>query len=304
MTRSLLSGILLLLTVTRAQAQTAPVRIPGTKCSLPAPAGFIASKTYSGFQHEASGAFIMVNELPAPVQSVTGGFTEASMKQRGMTLLGSETTSVRGLPASIYTVSQESKGTTYIKHLLVFGQGEATTLVTAGYPKGASVNADSLKLQIRAIDCNPALSVNLLEAAAFTINTDGTDFKPVKFMSGSLIYSTDGTIPTDKPVLIVGGSLGKTAINARKEFAEQRILQLPGSETARIRGSSEIRIDGLPGYEVIADGSGKDGNAALVYEAVLFTDDGRYYLIIGQSNTLADGLLETFRSLAKTFRRK
>ncbi len=301
---SILTAVLFSLGVA-ANAQTTDAgRIPGTQCSIAAPAGFEPSKTFFGFQEAKTGAFIMVNELPAPVKAVTEGFSAAAMRGRGMKLLRTEATTVMNKAATRYTVSQESKGTTFTKFLLVFGEGDMTTLVTAGYPEKSGADTAQLRKLIESIDCDRSKVVDPLEAAPFRLNTEGSEFRPVKFAGGSLLYSTDGKVPTEKPVLIAGRSHGKSAITSRKDFAEKRLLQLPGAEKATVRKSSEITIDGLPGFEVVADGSGKAGNAALVYEVVLFTEDDAYFIILGQANERSDALEETYRRIAKSFRRK
>jgi len=287
----------------RAQ-HAAPVQIPGTKCMLQAPEGFTASTSYSGFQHKGTGAFIMINEVPAPTAAIAAGFHEAALKKGGMTLLNTEKSSLHGRNATLYTVSQQSNGTTFTKYLLLFGQDSASTLITAGFPQDASEKAAALKAAILAIDCDEGRSSNPLEAAPFTLNTAGTGFKAVRFTAGNLLYSTDGKIPTDKPVLIVGSSHGKTAVSSRKNFAEERLKKLPGAEKTMARESAEVNIDGLPGYEVIADGSGKDGIPALIYEVMLYKEDGSYFVIVGQSNERVAGLLEIYRTIAKTFRRR
>jgi hypothetical protein len=289
----------------RIVAQTTPpVQIPGTKCRLAAPDGFTASASYSGFQHTRTGAFIMVNEVPAPPAAIASGFNEAAMKKGGMTLLNTEKTSVRGEAATLYTVTQLSNGTSYTKYLLLFGKDSASTLITAGFPQHAAENADALKAAILAIDCDPEPSTDPLAAAPFTLNTAGSNFKAIRFAGGNLLYSTEGKVPTNKPVLLVGSSHGKTAISSRKTFAEERLKKLPGGDKTTIRTSAEVSIDGLPGYEIIAEGGGKDGIPALIYEVVLYKEDGSYFVIVGQSNEQVAGLTETYRTLAKTFRRK
>jgi hypothetical protein len=297
-------GLLLLLPVISGAQSATRLRIPGTGCSLAIPAGYTPAATFSGFQNEKTGAFIMLNELPAPLKVVTEGFSEAAMRGRGMKLLKTEPVTVRDKPATMMSVTQEARGTTIRKFLLVFGHGDATTLVTAGFPEGAAVDADSLQLVIRSIECNPNLAADPLEAAPFRLDISGTEFKPVKFVGGSLLYSTDGKVPTDKPVLIAGSSLGKTEISSRRAFAEKRLRQLPGAEKATLGEPTEVTVDGMAGYEIVAEGSGKNGNAALVYEMMLFAEDGLYYVVVGQAAERTPALLETYRKVAKSFKRK
>jgi hypothetical protein len=63
------------------------IKVPGTKCSLIPPSGFVAITNFSGFQSSETGASIMINELPAPYQQLVDGFTAEALKTHGMILI-------------------------------------------------------------------------------------------------------------------------------------------------------------------------------------------------------------------------
>jgi hypothetical protein len=280
------------------------IKVPGTKCSLIPPAGFIAATNFSGFQNTETGSSIMINELPAPYQTLADGFTAEALKSRGMTLIKKQTIDFNGSKATLIDVTQSANGTTYLKQMLVFGDSKGTVLVNGIYPEASKDIEAKIKDALLSIVYNTSQNDNPLEAATFTIDTKDTDFKLIKYMSGSLLYSTDGKIPTEKPTLIVGNSLAKVPTQNQKKHSEERLKKLPRGEFNEIKTINEITIDNLKGYEIVANGKTKDEKPELVYQVMLFNEIGDYYIIVGQTKEDFDKYLDTFKKMAKTFKLK
>ncbi|MBK6993757.1 MAG: hypothetical protein IPH31_02080 [Lewinellaceae bacterium] len=140
---------------------------------------------------------------------------------------------------------------------------------------------------------------NPLDAATFTIDIKDTDFKLIKYMSGSLLYSTDGKIPTEKPTIVVGNSIAKVSPSNQKKYSEERLKKLPRGEQSIVKEINEVTIDNLNGYEIVANGKTKDNKDELVYQVMLFTENGDYYLFVGQTKEEFDNYLERFKRLPK-----
>jgi hypothetical protein len=280
------------------------VKIPGTKCSLVPPAGFVAATNFSGFQEPETGSSIMINQLPAPYQTVVDGFTAEALKARGMTLVSKQAIDFNKSKATLINLTQAANGANYLKQILVFGDSKETVLVNGIYPESARINEAKIKEALLSTVYDPAQDDDLAAAAAFSIDTRNTEFKIVKFISGSLLYSTDGQIPTEKPTLIVGGSTGKVAAGQQKQYAEDRIKKLPRGEFNLIKEVKEVTIDNLKGYEIVAEGKSKDDKTELVYQVMLFNDKGEYYIILGQAKEDREKNLATYRTIAGTFKRK
>jgi len=67
---------------------------------------------------------------------------------------------------------------------------------------------------------------------------------------------------------------------------------------------NEIEIDGISGYEIVGEGLDKtNGTRELVYQVMLFTDDG-YYIMVGTTKNDFEQNLELFKKVAKTLKRK
>ena len=278
--------------------------VSGTKCSMIPPEGFVAASTFSGFQQVASGASIMINEIPAPYQSIIEGFTKEAMKAKGMTLVRKETIDFNNSTATLMNVTQPANGTTYIKQMLVFGDEKVTVLVNGIYPESAKNLESSMKEALLSTVYTAEQNENPLDAATFTVDVEGTDLKLVKYMSGSLLYSVDGNMPTETPTLIVGNSIAKVSPENRQKYAEERLRKLPRGESTLIKETNEITIDSLNGVEFIAEGIDKNENKIFIYMVMLYNESGDYYIIVGQAKDDREKYGETFKKIAKTFKRK
>ena len=279
-------------------------KVSGTKCSLIPPSGFVAPTTFSGFQDVEMGASIMINELPAPYQSLIDGFTADALKTRGMTLISKQTIDFNNSKATLINVTQPANGTTYIKQMLIFGDTKGTVLVNGIYPEASKDIEVKIKDALLSTIYNASQNDNPLDVATFTIDIKDTDFKLIKYMSGSLLYSTDGKIPTENPTLIVGNSIAKIPTQNQKKYSEERLKKLPDGQQSVIKEIKEITIDNLKGYEIVADGKTKDDKPELVYQVMLFNNNGDYYIIVGQAKEEFEKNLETYKRIAKTFKRK
>ena len=64
-----------------------------------------------------------------------------------------------------------------------------------------------------------------------------------------------------------------------------------------------VTINGLIGYEITADGKGPKNENQLVYQTILFTDAGEYYILVGLTDSLFKAHLDEFKKIARTFKR-
>ncbi len=280
------------------------IKVSGTKCSIIPPEGFVIATSFSGFQQNETGASIMLNELPGPYQSMSDGFTAEALKSKGMTLLSKEIIGFNNSKATLVKVSQPANGTIYFKQILLFGDEKNTVIVNGIYPESSKNIEGKIKEALLSTTYNSSQNDDPLEAAGFIVNTDGTDFKVAKYISGSLVFSTDGQIPTEKPTFIVGNSLTRVSFENQKQYAEERLKKLPRGELNVIRESKEVAIDNLKGYEIVANGKDKNNKPELVYQVVLFEDKGGYFIMVGKATEEFEKHLASFRSISKTFKRK
>lgn len=280
------------------------IKVPGTKCSLLPPKNFTPASSFSGFQHIQTGSSIMINEIPAPYQSIVGGFTAQALQTRGMSLIDKKEIDFNTSKATLIHVTQPANGTTYIKHILIFGDVNHTVMVNGIYPQSAKDMGDKIKESILSTVYNSSQNENTVDAASFSVDVSDTEFKMVKYVSGSLLYSTDGKIATESPTLIVSNSIAKINTENQKKYAEERFRKLPNGEKSSIRQVKGVTIDKLDGYEIIADGKTKNDTPELVYFVMLFNANGDYYLIVGKAKEDFEKNLTAYKKIANTFRLK
>lgn len=287
-------------------AQTGkPVLIPATKCSMVPPQGFVLSNSFSGFQETGSGSSIMISEIPSEYAGIVSGFTADALKSKGMTLVNKADVQIGGTKGVIIKASQSANGINYLKQILIFGAGSNTVLVNAVYKESYKQQEPAIKAALLTTVYDSGQNNDPVAAAPFSVDLTGSGLKPVKFMAGSLIYSADGKIPTDRPTLIVGSTLGqKVAVKDQKEFAEARLKKLPRGESLLIKNEEALSINGMAGYEIESYGLSPANKPALVYQVMLFDENGYYYIMVGQAAEDMIGWLQHFKRSARTFKRK
>jgi hypothetical protein len=295
----------LLIIACSAAAQTKEHKaIAGTKCSMIPPKGFTAATAFSGFENEESGASIMVTEIPESADKIGESFTAEALKKQGMQLISKEIIDFNNAKALLIKASQPANGTTYLKQVLVFGDGKKTILVNGIYPVESKKLEGDIKKALLSAVYNEAQDDNPLDAVKFTIDISGSGFELAKYIAGSLIYTADGKIPTDKPMLIAANSIGQGATGNQEQFCKDRLKQMPRGEQNTIKEINPVRINDLTGYEITAAGKDKNGKDELVYQVILFEDNGDYYMVAGKAAENADANLQLFKTIARTFKRK
>jgi len=278
--------------------------IPGTKYSLIPPKGFVTATSFSGFQNNESGASIMVVEVPAPIQLLTEEFTADALKAKGMTLIEKELIDFQASKATLIKVSQKANGVNYLKIILLFGDTEKTVLVNGIYPETAKSIEDEIRTSLLSTTYHENQTENPLDAVKFRIDVAGTDFKLAKFMAGSLIFTTDGQIPSEKASFIAGGSISKVAFENQKQYCLDRLKALPGGESIQVEAINPVQIDNLPGYEIVSSGKHTLDKNQLIYQVMLFNGSDEYFILIGIATEDHEKNLATFKKIAATFRLK
>ncbi|HEV7378235.1 MAG TPA: hypothetical protein VGN64_00465 [Dyadobacter sp.] len=278
-----------------------PISIPGTKYSLTPPTGFEIAKQFSGFHNAGTGASIMLNELPAPLDVVQKGFDADALKSKGMTLLDDQTINFNGNKARILKISQFANGALYSKETLIFGDSTKTVLVNGVYLEKNKDSEAEIRKAVLSTRYDANRTINPFDAVNFTVDAGGTGYKFATTLSGSLIYTPSGKISPDKPLFIAGNSISKVAVTDRREFSLNRFKKLPNTQSIHIKEINPITIDGLEGYEITAaDTSGKEN----IYQMVLFSETNDYYILAGNTKESSPESLEAFRKIALTFKRK
>lgn len=281
--------------------------VPGTSVSLVPPSGFSPAVRFAGFQNEKAGASIMVTELPAPLQATTEGFTPSALQAKGMQLMDRQSIDIAGGKATYLLLSQQAQGQTYLKQILLFGDSRRTVMINGVYPEASKALEKEIRAALVSTAYLTGAHADPFAATKFRLNVSGTPFRFAKSVTSSLIYTTDGEMPTrspDKAAIVVANSHSTVAPNSRRQFSLDRLKKLPRGASITPKTINPITVDKLSGYEIV--GEGKDGNnqKQLVYQVMLFDAEGGYYLLVGTAIQNFDTHLAHFRSIAQTFQLK
>lgn len=260
------------------------VSFPAVGVKLVRPSGFEEAESFYGFQQLATQASVMALRVPFPFPEVSGGFTIDQMATRGMTLLSSKDIVVDGNPGLLLNVKQSAYGTLFKKWIVTFGVDSETVTVTATFPKSEAKSLSKpLKIAVLGTlvddDPRPVPGVDV----GFRVVPSGRMVR-TRSIGKMLMYTLDGVMPTKSPadpLLVMAPSIAKAPIANNEQYALQRISQTAQTKISSIEFHNEIEIDGLQGFETLAEG--KDigsGIPILVYQVILF-DEGAYILLQG-----------------------
>lgn len=284
------------------------VSFPAAGIKLIRPVGFADAEKFHGFQQESTQSSVMVVQIPGPFSKVTEGFTAEQLQSHGIKLDSKENIQIVKITALLLGVTQTVHGIEYAKWILAFGNDKETKMVTATFPK---VETDKLSALLKSV----VLSARPDSTKPPTPDTD-VDFtiiasEKLKLTQGigkMLVYTKDGVIPMKSPkdpLFIAAPSLSKVQTQNKQQFALQRLKNTASTNIKTVTATNEIVIDGLKGYEFIADAEDKkSGIPLIVYQVILF-DDGTYILLQGMVGTKSSTeFLPEFKKMAHSFKQK
>ena len=297
-------------TVPGAQAaQSTNQAIPGTRISLSPPEGFTPSSQFSGFWIEALGATVMVSEFPGPMDEAVRGFDDnGAMTARGMILLHKQKVMVGRYSGFLFHIKQLVSDTEYVKWLLLFGEGQESVMIAANLPKALEKDlSPKMKASILTATWDRDKQVSPTDGLNFTLAEKG-DIRFAKRMVETLLYTKNAVFPSkspDDPLFIVGRTVRKVQVEDKQQFAKTRISQTASVKLTDIGEATEIAIDGLSGYEILAKAIDlSSGTPMMVYQVILYGDQ-TYYLMQGLiSSSRGPEYVAVFREMAQTFKLK
>jgi hypothetical protein len=281
--------------------------IPGSKCKIIPPAGFEAAQNFVGFQMPAVGASIMISEIPGNFKELVKGFTKEALQKAGMELIAQSEIDLNGNAAYLFEVSQMANDIKFIKRIVILGNNKETVMINGIYPESEKEVGDIIFKSIQSIHYNSKADANGQEAAPFTIDESNSGLKFSGYLSGALMYSADGKMPTnspDKVVFSVGSSISNVTIDDKKAYSESRLKLLPRGASNEIKSVKEVTINGIFGYEIIAEGLDNKNEKQLVYVIMLYPTDSTYYIMVGMAGAKFEQYTTAFQKMANTFKVK
>lgn len=282
--------------------------VPGSRISMDKPAGFEKASNFVGFQKAASGASIMVSEIPGPYKQVTAGFNEAGLASRGMKLVSKTPQPVGNLEGMLVEVSQSANGTEFHKWMLAFGDASSCILVTSCHP--AELDKELSEPLRKAVLSSQFNSSAPLPSAQndlnFTVSPQG-GFKLAGRIQNVLIFNKQGQLPKAPAPraagFVAGQAFNDLAIDDPAQYSRRRLRQTAGMSNFEILSEKDIEIAGLKGRELLAQADDqKIKEKSFIYHLMLF-GKGSYFIMQGICPaTERSQNEEAFRSLSKSFK--
>lgn len=293
-------------TMIKSQLSPEHKEIRGSKINIIPPKGFTIASNFLGFQDAKTNSSIIVLEVPASFDKTSGSLTVENLLKQGVKALNIETIIFNGLKAKFIKSEQTAYGIDFIKYSLVFGTESETMMINGIFPKENIQLEQEITKAIMSSVYNPEKVISALDTVDFQISVEGTDFVFAKSMSNMLIYSRDGKMPTelnDKASIVIAKSISKLEISDKKEFSINKIKGLT-MQISKILQVEPISINGLSGYEILADGvNRKTGAKEQAYQVLLFNHLD-YYVLYGSSSDNYDANSKIFKRIAASFKLK
>ncbi|MGV3611359.1 MAG: hypothetical protein ACO1N0_10445 [Fluviicola sp.] len=282
------------------------ISVRGTKFSIIPPAGFIKAPNFFGFQQPESGSSILFTNVKGSFEAISQSITKENLLAQGMELESMEHFTLNGFPALFLSCKQQSDGAIITKYSIFCGSNEQIWIINGVFHKDMKEIGKEINKSMLTVYYDPNKRDDEQETIDFEIKATGTRLIYVGVVSGSLIYSSDGKMPSktkEKTYLIASKSFSNTNKEDEKLFCLNRIKTTP-FELRSIDSINEVMIDGISGYEIIASAKNLKMNEDIrIYQTILFSDD-LYYIILGSTNQDFESNLNEFRKMTNAFKRK
>jgi hypothetical protein len=186
-----------------------------------------------------------------------------------------------------------------------------TVMVNAYCPKMHGFERSAL-LKKAVLSTRPAKSEKSAAGAGAPFLIQVAEPMKLAKVAGPLqIYSETGKHPPEDPaasrfVVVCSHSTVEATVEAREQHSLHRIRQVIDVRDVRVVTSRiDVTINALPGVEIVAEARlVKTGAPIRIYQLILYDKD-TYYLMQGRVvSEGAEDRLETFRKMARSFKRR
>lgn len=256
-------GALLALLVFAMPARAAdPVFPTGSRLGLVPPGNMMPSKTFEGFGDPEKNAAIMITALPPEAyEPLEKAGVPEPLRKQGFTIDTHDPIALKDAKSFLITGTEVADKTRYRKWLLVVAFADVTALVSVQVPEEEQTYSDKA---LRAALATLTVRANVPEAERlsllpFTIG-DQAGFKVSDVMAGRAAMLIDAGQNTDKDagftlnarLLIAVLDSGPMEPDQWPDFARTTFGSIVGIKDVRIQISEPLRVNGRPGYQIVA----------------------------------------------------
>jgi hypothetical protein len=288
--RALGTGLAVVVLAALALPATAAEAIfpTASRIGLVPPPGMRASASFPGFEDRDSNAFIRLVALPGSAfAEIEKTMSAAALKKQGMSIEKRESFPMPTGKA-LLVVAQQSAGTTRIrKWLLIAPLGEITALASVEIPLSVRrYPAPAIRTSLATLATRPYVPVDeQLTLVPFRVG-ELSGFRLVRVVPGLALQFTDGPKDaleaTEQPHLVISVAPGgPQQPGDREQFARLALAGLPAFKDLRLTSSDSMRLGGMPGHEVRAEGKDPQSGADIEIVQWLRFGTGAYMRIVG-----------------------
>ncbi len=288
------------------EARPKRTAIPGTAATIVLPAGFATAEGAPGFSHVASGASIVVTEIPGPFAALSLAFSPAALQTKGMSVVSRRAGMFLGHSGILVHAIQLVDDRRVEKRILLIGDDKASLMVNATVPEShARKLATVLHAAVTSVEWARKGRVDPFATAGFRLAVDGLRFAG---RSGEeLVFTNDGGIPLAKPGdarLIACRATPPKKIDSIEAAARARLVATPGLKDVSDVVAATIRVDDMEAIELTAIATAKHGGHPLaVYQLFAVAMDGSYVVTGTAGRANAKPALAAFRKTARSLKR-
>lgn len=279
-----------------------PVFPPGSRIGLEPPGDLKPSTRFPGFEDTDRKVAVTILELPASAYAELARAANAK-EQRGFTDIKREDFSFRGGTGLLVTGRAQNKDVTLHKWLLLASAAadkDLTVLINVELPETArAVYSDAvIRQSLASVTFRPMPVQEQLGLLPFKLG-QLAGFRVVKVLATGGVILTEG--PTDdlskQPYVIVSiGQGSPEQPDDRARFARDLLSSAPLRDLT-VQSADAMRIGGLPGYEIRAQGKGLNDEPIMVAQWLRFSG-GNFLRVVGIGRKDDwDALFTRFRAL-------
>jgi hypothetical protein len=290
-----------------AAAEPERVAIPGTNVRIAPPADFVLSKRFPGLEQRPTQSVLTIAEWPASFERTVAAFSDANALRRSdMEVLERRTVSVGGRQGLLLNLRYTPLGRSLRKWTLVLGEGRKSMMASATCPADiAPALFDGLRASLLTVQWAPEKPVPPEDPWLFTLAAPPAARVVGKSPTTLALQVADSSSsPQAVATFMISSSYSMLDAEPSERYAKARLGQTAQTADLRFERVAPVEIDGLKGFELTATGRSAARQPVVLYEAILFDDEGYFVMQSQTSPKQADKFLPTFRTLARTFRRK
>jgi hypothetical protein len=240
-----------------------PVFPAGSRIGLVPPPGMSAATSFQGFEDRANRVVLLISEVSAQTyEKIAQDFTPETIRGTGMEELSREMLPLAHGEGLLVVARQEQNGTAVRKWAFLARSDDLTVTIIGVIPETAreaypdeALHAAFASIVVRAKltpdDMLAVLPYRLDDLGGFRLLRTSPDGTAVMTLGPQ-----DTSLPAEQPYFMVTPRPAEPPQPPERErFAQRMMAAFLTRPNVRVINSEQMRIGGVPGYQIVAVGS-------------------------------------------------